>query len=302
MNLQLDEKYDIEKLLPFKPIGLWQRIAIRAMVPLYLPLILWESYLRRKDRNPLHDGRRKLTGEKKVAISKEFDFLTIKMASKSLGVTINEMLIGALSTAISRLFKEKGDEKSKRIRIAMPCNIRWKYYNTYDEVELENKFAPMPLKIDLTDEPKTALKLASRISREMKRNFTKVYALYFLSLVTSYFTPMFMLKIGAEKVSKPFTMAFSNTPGVLRKIHYKDVETLGMTSSFICSGRCAMAIALLSYAEQIQFSVTLDSCINEDPKVIRKRFEESIEEMIELAQAIETGQAEDDLHKNGKSE
>lgn len=157
MNLQIDEKYDIEKLLPFKPIGFWQRVAVRCMAPFYFPLILWESYLRRRDRNPLHDGHRKLTGEKKCAISKEYDFLTIKMASKSLKVTINEMLVGALSTAVARLFKEKGDEKNKRMRICMPCNIRWKYYETFDEVKLENKFAPMPLKVDLDTDPQKAL-------------------------------------------------------------------------------------------------------------------------------------------------
>ena len=91
------------------------------------------------------------------------------MASKSLKVTINEMMIGALSTAVARLFKEKGDEKSKRMRIAMPCNIRWKYYETYDEVELENKFAPMPLKVDLECDPMQALQRATRVSRDMKK-------------------------------------------------------------------------------------------------------------------------------------
>ena len=85
----------------------------------------------------------------------------------------------------------------------------------------------------------------------MKASFAKVYSIYLLSLITSYFTPMFILKLGAEKMSKPFTMAFSNTPGVLRKINYKEVETLGMMTSFVCSGRCAIAIAILSYAEQI---------------------------------------------------
>ena len=64
LNLQSDETYDTKKLIPFKEITLWQRVAIRLLIPFYLPIILWESYLRRRDRNPLHDGRRKLTGTK----------------------------------------------------------------------------------------------------------------------------------------------------------------------------------------------------------------------------------------------
>ena len=58
-------------------------------------------------------------------------------------------MVSAMSIATARLFKDRGDEKSKRMRIAMPCNIRWKYYDSFEEVRLENKFAPMPLKIDL---------------------------------------------------------------------------------------------------------------------------------------------------------
>ena len=66
-------------------------------------------------------------------------------------------MISALSLATARLFKDRGDEKNKRIRIAVPCNIRWKYYNTYEEVKLENKFAPMPVKVPLETEIENAL-------------------------------------------------------------------------------------------------------------------------------------------------
>lgn len=67
-------------------------------------------------------------------MSKEFNFTTIKAASRSLNVTINELMVSALSVATARLFKDRGEEKVKRMRIAVPCNIRWKYYKTYDEV------------------------------------------------------------------------------------------------------------------------------------------------------------------------
>lgn len=72
LNLQFDTTYDVTKMIEFKGISFWNKCLVRAMVPFYVPVLLWESYLRRKDRNPLHDGRRKLTGIKKVAMSKEF--------------------------------------------------------------------------------------------------------------------------------------------------------------------------------------------------------------------------------------
>ena len=78
-------------------------------------------------------------------------------------------MISALSMATGRLFKDRGDEKNTRMKVAIPCNIRWKYYNTYEEVELENKFAPMPIKIPLETESSKALTSSTRVSRDMKK-------------------------------------------------------------------------------------------------------------------------------------
>ena len=195
------------------------------MVPFYLPIIIWESYLRRRDINPLHDGKRKLTGEKRVAFSKEYNFAKIKATSRTLGVTINEVMLAALSMATARLFKERGDEKNKRIRIAVPCNIRWKFSPTYEEVELENKFAPMPLKVSLESDAEKALQQALRASGDMKKSFAKIYTIYIMSVFVGHFMPTFFLKLAGEKMTKPFTLAFSNTPGILKKIHYKDATT-----------------------------------------------------------------------------
>jgi len=50
----------------------------------------------------------------------------------------------------------------------------------------------------------------------MKKSLAKTYAYYFMALVAGYFIPMFILKITGDKITKPFTMAFSNTPGVLK--------------------------------------------------------------------------------------
>ena len=151
-------------------------------------------------------------------MSKEFNFAQIKATSRALGVTINELMTTALSMATGRLFKDRGDEKNKQMRIVIPCNIRWKYYNTYDEVELENKFAPMPIKIPLEQEPEKALKSATRVSRDMKKQFAKVYTIYLVSVFLGLFIPTFASKLAAEKMTKPFTMAFSNTPGILKRI------------------------------------------------------------------------------------
>ena len=134
LNLQLDETYDISKLIPFKPVSHLYRWMVRLMVPFYIPVILWESLMMGVDRNPLHDGRRELTGDKRIAISKEFNFAEIKSTSRALDVTINELMIAALSMATARVFKDRGQADIRQMSIAVPANIRWRYYETYEEV------------------------------------------------------------------------------------------------------------------------------------------------------------------------
>ena len=78
-----------------------------------------------------------------------------------------------------------------------------------------------------------------------------MYTIYLLSMFIGLFVPTFILKLAAEKMTKPFTMAFSNTPGILKKIQYKESTTRGMTTAFICAGRVAISVGILSYAEII---------------------------------------------------
>ena len=49
------------------------------------------------------------------------------MVSKVEGVTINDVILGALSVTFNTIFKEKGDE-SKDVNVNMPVNIRFDFY------------------------------------------------------------------------------------------------------------------------------------------------------------------------------
>ena len=100
VNLQIDETYELSKMIEVKPIPFWLPWMYRMMVPLMIPRMMLREARRRIDKNPLHDGKRHLTGQKKVAMSPRFKFAEIKATSKALGVTINELLTSALWVAI----------------------------------------------------------------------------------------------------------------------------------------------------------------------------------------------------------
>ena len=82
LNLQSDDKYDPDKMVKFAKIPIWKRMLVRAMAPLMIPVIMLEGLMTKVLVNPLHDGKRNLSGVKKCVISDLFSFSEIKDASR----------------------------------------------------------------------------------------------------------------------------------------------------------------------------------------------------------------------------
>ena len=140
-------------MLKFPKMPLWVRMYYRLAVPFKVPRLLLEAFFTSVDRNPLHDGKRELVGKKKIHVSECFSLEHTKACGKALGMTINEFMICSLSVTLKTWFEELGDTKTNKVRIGVPVNIRWQMYETYDDVKLENKFAPMPVQIDIVKDP-----------------------------------------------------------------------------------------------------------------------------------------------------
>ena len=85
------------------------------MVPFMIPSLVMAELKRKIDINVLHDGKRALTGKKKVALSDPYDFAEIKATSKILKCTINELLSSSLAVAMKKLFEERGDKTTDTI-------------------------------------------------------------------------------------------------------------------------------------------------------------------------------------------
>lgn len=151
-TMQCDDKFDPNKMITTGRIRFYQRMLFRLIAPLMMPVLFMEAFCTRVLKNPLHDGKRNLTGVKKCALSEQLTFADIKTASKSLKVTINDLMTSSLSVAVSRYFREKEPGSNHtRLNLALPANIRWSRYETFDDVKLENKFAPFPLTIPLSE-------------------------------------------------------------------------------------------------------------------------------------------------------
>jgi hypothetical protein len=116
---------------------------------IYIPIVLNDCRKRIFSTNPLHDGVRKLSGNKLAATSSDFNIQDIKMASKKLNVTINDLMTSALCAGVKQYFEKKGDMYTTKINIAIPTSMRFKHYETLKELKLENCWTPYPLTVPL---------------------------------------------------------------------------------------------------------------------------------------------------------
>lgn len=74
----------------------------------------------------------------------------MKELSKIRGLTINDIMICAFTTALGTVFKKNG-ESIERIKMAIPANIRFAFYPSRFKVKMENKFAAFPLSVPICE-------------------------------------------------------------------------------------------------------------------------------------------------------
>ncbi len=72
----------------------------------------------------MHDGVRKLSGNKISSTSTDILFKDVKNAAKAKGVTINDFITSCAATGVKQYFKLKGDTNNS-INIVIPANIRF---------------------------------------------------------------------------------------------------------------------------------------------------------------------------------
>lgn len=125
-----------------------------------------------------------------ISSSPGLDLGKIKDASKKLDVTINDVVLCALTTSLNTIFKEKKDP-AKHIQVVIPANIRFSFYKTKKDVQLENKFAAMTLKVPLTSSMPEAYAPIKKVTKGLRSATAEIYALYAISFWSGKLIPRF---------------------------------------------------------------------------------------------------------------
>ena len=100
-----------------------------------------------------------MTGRKLVGTSSDIKFKDVKATAKRLNVTINDLLTSCLATAIKQYFEKTGNNNKNvdTLNMAIPGNIRFGPYESWQHCRFENKFNPIPCIIPLDSDIKQSL-------------------------------------------------------------------------------------------------------------------------------------------------
>eukprot|EP00347_Sterkiella_histriomuscorum_P012286 403369170 len=277
------EKYDIDALIPIKRISFWQKLFLRLSIPISFVNLFFSALSTRPKINPLHDGKRQLSGNRLCALGKFYEFSDVKQCARAQKITINDLITSCLSSSIKEYFVSKGDSRSDSINLVIPANIRFEHYKSLEELKLENKFAVVPLKIPLIEDINKSMKEIPKATKKLKTSFRDVYSTYFLTKLATKYFPSFFCQWYVNYTSQAFTMAFSNVPGILKPIYFKGAQHLRAQNYVQANGHCGMTVCIFTFVDKVRITVNVDDTIMQEPEVIIKLIEKYLDQCMSIS-------------------
>ena len=194
MTLSLSEEYSRDYFIKSSDAKWYEALFVRLLGVIKIPFIAVGTVLEKKDQNYIQTRKEKpFSGDLNVASSKQLDFRLLKLLSKKIDVTINDIVTSALSTSMNVLFKDNND-LAENFSVVMPANIRFKFYASPQDIKLENKFAAIPLKIPLTASMPEAYPKIQKVTKVLKNSISQVYAMYALTYWSNALLPRYFPK------------------------------------------------------------------------------------------------------------
>lgn len=144
-------------------------------------------------------------------------------------------------------------------------------------MKFENKFAPISLTIPLESDITKSLQKVPEVTKTLRTKFFEIYATYAMSYYTSMFLPYFFQNWIIKKSTLPYTLAFSNTPGLLKPIYAEENKRSHcMTSYLIPSGHTGIGFSALSYVEHFTITCVADEAIIKNPQILIDLMEKNL--------------------------
>jgi len=245
------------------------QLLLKAKGTLYMPYTFLKIILASHPRHDLHCT--KVTGKKRYTWSPPVSMRLIKAIKQKLGVSVNDVLVGCISTNFHRHFKDNEKTIPQEIMAGFPFSTR---YSLKEAETFSNKFAVvfLPLSTRCDDAVDNILDLSS-ITTIMKYS-GQHHGMRLAARVLNILFPFSINEIVFNHLSSYSSMVLSNVPGPQTPLRLD-----GSPVEMCCfwppqKNHIGMAASMLSYNGELRIAVCCDDGLKTNPHELVKRFPE----------------------------
>jgi WS/DGAT/MGAT family acyltransferase len=214
----------------------------------------------------------------RVAWSAPVPLWRVKRAGRAHGATVNDVLVTAVTAAVGRHLRERGDDVDE-VHALVPFNLR-----PLDQPlprELGNRFGLVLLGLPVgLDDPLVRLAEVKRRMDAIKGSHEGAFAFGILGVIGR--TPAQLEARLIDFFSAKGSMVLTNVPGPRHHLSLAGTPLRGVLVWAPCSGSVGMSVSVFSYAGNVTVGFLTDAGLVPDPQSLADGFRE---ELLALARA-----------------
>ena len=224
---------------------------------------------------------------KRVAWAEPVRLDEIKILSKTLGCTVNDVLIAAVTGALRNYMLSRGESPSSEseIRATVPVNLR----PLEHAKGLGNHFGAVFVSLPIgTANPLERLYQVNQRMNDLKCSRQASVSFGLLSALGM--APLALQKLALEMLSDKASTVLTNVPGPAMPLYLAGGQVSEMMFWVPQTGSIGMGISILSYNGQIFFGLIADRKLVPDPQKIIARVRPEIEKLMNLILMLPAGE------------
>ncbi len=219
-----------------------------------------------------------LGGEKRVAWCEPLSLAEVKVIGKTLGASVNDVLLATAAGALRDYLKRHNDKTDDiELRAIVPVNLR-----PIDKAaELGNQFGLIFVELPVgIDDPLERIRLVRNRMTALKGSSQPIVAFVLLSAVG--LGPKILQDQISGLIGRNATAVMTNVPGPQKPLYLAGSEIDEIEFWVPQSGGIGMGLSILTYNGRVQFGLITDTRLVPDPKAIIDQFGEEFEKLVML--------------------
>jgi diacylglycerol O-acyltransferase len=230
---------------------------------------------------------------KRAAWSAPIPLDSIKTIGQGLGGTVNDVLLTAMTGALGRYLRERGEPLTDvEVHALVPVSLR----PGGTEAELGNRIGIvlLPLPITIVDPVDRLRALKSHMD---DRKHSLEAPVVFAAMKAFGRAPSGLIRPAVDALCTRATVVVTNVKGPQQQLYLAGAPLETFMGWIPCLGGIGVGVSILSYAGQVRVGTISDEGTVSDPETILARFHDEFDALLALAtrdgrRAGETGQQE----------